>query len=549
MIWGTAWKKKKMKREKKKGIEILLAAMMVISLFAAIALGTVASDTLSSIPTGDGESSGTKGAHPEEKEIFEQKIGPEEANVRCLVLLGGRDETAFIVSDFSAHMTDIYFEPYFANDYTPSLDYLLEFDVVLLFENGLFENSENVGNAVYDYVMHGGNVVIGTFYWQDRSDNTKYGSNGWGNLETIDPFTSDTQGCEYNYDEIDPATIVQHPITNGVSTLWANSYRGGVSVATKPETTVLAYWTTPNYLGEPDPLVGYKELDQRLVAISIFPAYGTHGSEFGGDFYTLWENALKWAASAPSCCAEYAVYQAGVPDPDEILDPLRELRDDYLKEEYVDRYYDYSTELTMAMTKDPALAYEAARLLVKYSPMIQQQVTGTGKVKLITRSDVEEAVSFTDGLKRSVLKNRGEIGATRSQEIIKYMDEFKEQVEASEGKTFSEALQSSIYCESEPMPDLVITNIRLDGNKVKYTIKNQGEAATGGLFVNTLLVDGVPVSEDRINRLIQPGQGLEKTLILSGPLKISPNTTIVVCADFKNKVPESDEENNCLVLV
>jgi len=282
-----------------------------------------------------------------------------------------------------------------------------------------------------------------------------------------------------------------------------------------------------------------------------FPKSGYLSSYEGTAFAieTQWDEFLKRYYEGPEpCCAMAAVCMAGVPDPDEILDPLRELRDSYLKAEYVDRYYDYSTELTMAMTKDPALAYEAARLLVKYSPMIQQQVTGTGKVKLITGRDVEEAVSFTDGLKRSVLKNRGEIGATRSQEIIKYMDEFKEQVEASEGKTFSEALQSSIYCESEPMPDLVITNIRLDGNKVKYTIKNPGEAATRGLIINTLLVDGVPVSEDLIIGPIQPGQSLEKTLILSGPLKISPNTTIVVCADYENKVPESDEENNCLAL-
>ena len=149
------------------------------------------------------------------------------------------------------------------------------------------------------------------------------------------------------------------------------------------------------------------------------------------------------------CPIEVAVCTAGVPDPDEILDPIRELRDGYLKEEYIDRYYDYGTELTMVMTKDPALADEAARLLVRYSPMIQHHVTGTGKVKLITGRDVDEVVSFTDGLKRSVLKNRGEIGATRSQEIIKFMDKFKEQVEASEGKTFSEALQSSIYCKGD----------------------------------------------------------------------------------------------------
>ncbi len=152
------------------------------------------------------------------------------------------------------------------------------------------------------------------------------------------------------------------------------------------------------------------------------------------------------------CCAEAAVCMAGVTDPDEILDPLRELRDGYLKAEYVDRYYDYSPELTMVITKDPALAYEAARLLVKYSPMIQQHVTGTGKIKLITGRDVAEVVSFTDGLKSGVMKNSGEIGATRSQEIIKYLDEFKEQVEASEGKTFGEALQDSIYCKDKYRP-------------------------------------------------------------------------------------------------
>jgi hypothetical protein len=268
--------------------------------------------------------------------------------------------------------------------------------------------------------------------------------------------------------------------------------------------------------------------------------------------WELWEDVncmIRCVVKTTGFCgAKAALDIAGVPDPDVILDPMRALRDGYLKEEDVDRYYDYSNEWTMVMTKDPALADEAARLLVKYSPMIEQQVTGTGKVKLITPSDVAEVVSFTDGLKRSVSKNRGEIGATRSQEIINNLDEFNGQVEASEGKTFSEALQSSIYCESEPMPDLVITNIRLDGNKVKYTIKNPGEAATRGLIINTLLVDGVPVSNNLIIWSIQPGQSLEKTFILSRPLKISPNTTIVVCADFKNKVHESDEENNCLVL-
>ena len=230
-----------------------------------------------------------------------------------------------------------------------------------------------------------------------------------------------------------------------------------------------------------------------------------------------------------------------------ILNPLRELRDDNLKDEYVNRYYDYSHELTIVMTRDPALAYEAARLLVKYSPMVRHKVNGIGVDKQITRRDVKELVSFTDRLKRGVWKNRKDIGTGRSLEIIKSLNEFNEQVEASKGKTFSEALQDSIYYKGEPMPDLVITNIRLDGNKVKYTIENQGEAAKKGLIVNILLVDGVPVSMNLIIRSIQPSQSLEKTFRIFRQTEIGAST-IVVCADFKNRVTESDEENNCLVL-
>ena len=97
------------------------------------------------------------------------------------------------------------------------------------------------------------------------------------------------------------------------------------------------------------------------------------------------------------------------------------------------------------MAKDPALAHEAAKLLVKYSPMTGRYVKGISEDKLITREDIEEVVSFTDRLKRSVMENREEIGVERSQEIVKFIDEFKEQVEASEGKTFGEALHRSIY--------------------------------------------------------------------------------------------------------
>jgi hypothetical protein len=65
----------------------------------------------------------------------------------------------------------------------------------------------------------------------------------------------------------------------------------------------------------------------------------------------------------------------------------------------------------------------------------------------ITKKDVEEALSFTDRLKREVMKNRDAIGDKSTEAIIDFIDEFEGQVKASEGKTFSAALKSSIYYE------------------------------------------------------------------------------------------------------
>jgi hypothetical protein len=207
--------------------------------------------------------------------------------------------------DFTLKIPDIDFAYINISASTPSFSDLSAFNVVLLFEAGIFANAPNVGSAVYDYVRAGGNLVLGTFYEQDRSDInstlTGWTPNGWGPLETIDPFTSDGVGCAYSNDTLDVSSIVAHPITNGVQNLSCQSYQGGVHA--KPGTVVVANWTGLNYLGEACPLAGYRILEdnQRVVQISIYPGYEPFnftGTEVVGDFYTLWANALKWASEA-----------------------------------------------------------------------------------------------------------------------------------------------------------------------------------------------------------------------------------------------------------
>jgi len=224
---------------------------------------------------------------------------PKPIVAECLILSNDWADTCAL--DFTLKIAEVDFAWMDVSVNTPSISNVSAYDVVLLFEEGIFANAPNVGSTVYEYVMAGGNLVIGTFYEQDRSDInstiTFWTPYGWGPLETIDPFTSDTKGCEYSYDELNVSSLVPHPITFGVQSLWSNNYNGGVHA--KPSTVVVANWTGPNYVGEDCPLAGYRiqENGQRVVQISVYPATASLGNETGGDFYTLWANSLIWAAT------------------------------------------------------------------------------------------------------------------------------------------------------------------------------------------------------------------------------------------------------------
>jgi len=187
-----------------------------------------------------------------------------------------------------------------------------------------------------------------------------------------------------------------------------------------------------------------------------------------------WVDKVEFTESL--CAAESAVRQASVPDPEEVLNPLRELRDDSLKDDYVACYYEYSPDMVKVMANDPALAYETATLMVNHSPMVEHHVKTKGisedKPIIITERDVEEVVSYVERLKRSMLANREEIGAGRYQEIVKLLDEFKQQVEASVGKTFTEALRDSVYYKSKGVIELNVTPaVVVQGETVSITGK------------------------------------------------------------------------------
>jgi hypothetical protein len=232
----------------------------------------------------------------------------QTATGNVLVLSNYNLPNAFIVDSFPQYMPGFTFDTMDVSVQTPTISYMIQYNVVLLYEDGTFPNAVSVGDAVAAYVELGGNVVIGTFYWQDRSDNPQYVQPGWGALEAIDPFTA-PYGSEYRADVLDVTSIVAHPLTQGVNSLVVldgspGGFHGGVDA--KPGTTVVARWSdscTGCDTAVNTPLVGYRieSGGQRIVGVTVYPAYDfytlTRGEQYRGDLYQLYENAFGWAAA------------------------------------------------------------------------------------------------------------------------------------------------------------------------------------------------------------------------------------------------------------
>lgn len=193
---------------------------------------------------------------------------------------------------------------------TPTLANLLaNYDVILLYEDGVFPNSTLVGNLVAQFANAGRAVVLATFYDQDRSDATGGSAtpHGWGALETLDPDTTDGIGTSYAVRTLNPSSIVAHPLTAGVRSLAAlrgnpGPYAGGNQA--KPGTFVLATWAQPNAAGLADPAIAYRITGKACVIqigiavdYPVLTTYNAYGTDFSGDFYQVWANAFAFGAS------------------------------------------------------------------------------------------------------------------------------------------------------------------------------------------------------------------------------------------------------------
>ena len=225
-------------------------------------------------------------------------VGIPFTSGNVLVVSNRSDQNQTFINKMTPLMTGITFaSATSAAPLTPT--YLAQFKVVVLWEDGIFSGATAIGNAIGQYVQNGGNVVLGTFFWQDKKDNPTYGfgNAGWGTLEAFDPFkgfgagvNNSTHGSLYEYRSatLDPASIVVHPLTAGVTALTVSYYPNGEPA--DPAATVVAKYMNGA------PLIAFRTftLGQRVVAVSFDPVHEIFGG-ISGDYNRILTNAITWA--------------------------------------------------------------------------------------------------------------------------------------------------------------------------------------------------------------------------------------------------------------
>ena len=223
-------------------------------------------------------------------------------------------------ADFNTRIGVHAFTPVDTSITIPSVATLTsQFDALLLFEDGTSVQAPALGTTVAAFANSGRAVVLGTFYDQDRSDGpAEFTPHGWGDLEKLDPNTTDGVGTSYAQRTL--GTHLEHPLVAGVNTLFANKFAGGNEA--KPGTIVVATWAQKNARGHADPAVAFRITGRACVIhLAIAPNYpviGVLDTDFGGDFYRLWRNAFEFAAAG---CVDTAQPGGGPTDPAAVAIP------------------------------------------------------------------------------------------------------------------------------------------------------------------------------------------------------------------------------------
>lgn len=161
------------------------------------------------------------------------------------------------------------------------------FDVIILYENGNNSSTTQAGDSLAEYVLNGGNVILGTFYGQGRT-NLRYTNTNYGAIEDFDPVSGHVNA--YSLDTL--IVNSNHPLLDGVDTL-TSQYGAGDTIL-NANAQLIARWNNG------DIFAAYTEPAGRILYLSLWPGETDGWSPSSNInsldiFVRVWANAIRYA--------------------------------------------------------------------------------------------------------------------------------------------------------------------------------------------------------------------------------------------------------------
>ncbi len=141
-------------------------------------------------------------------------------------------------------------------------------------------------------------------------------------------------------------------------------------------------------------------------------------------------------------CAAYGETSGGKMS---LLTTYRNFRDQGLKQEYVDEYYQFNPLLCRIFLARPDLAVQQYKIIKKYAPAVQYALnSNNGNEIRLQANELEGIRTFVINLKEEVQKY-----PDKSAQLTALLDQFLEQLDSCTDKGVAEVLRASIYFDPE----------------------------------------------------------------------------------------------------
>lgn len=171
---------------------------------------------------------------------------------------------------------------------TPTLDYLKQFDSILVWTNYYPQNASGLGDVLADYADAGGLVVRATFIGQTGPNSGRIGSSAYAPFAN-GTFSAYQSACLGSHDNT-------HAIMAGVQSLCSNTFNGDWQATLNPGASLIASWDNSK------PLVGING-KRNVIDISLFPNVVSY-NHASGDYRLLFANALAFDNDAGAAVPE-----------------------------------------------------------------------------------------------------------------------------------------------------------------------------------------------------------------------------------------------------